>query len=356
MIRVRDQTPLWNATYNRDLAQILAVQAEIAQAIAQGIERGLRPDGQVSAALARPLNAGAHEAYLRGDYAKAVQLDPGYAAAFSGLANKLYYPGLFGFRPPREAFTRMMNAASGRWSWIRRRPVRTRRLHWANSTCNGVGPRRRRAFAVPFGLTPPTAKCGTFFAHFLLWTGRAEESARECSRALELDPFNPDLISCLGFHYLLAGDEDKALEATRRALSFDPKHGWSLDDYGLDLRAEGHVRGSAVRVTEIVGYDAAEGIYRTCRLRARGTADGGEDSWWICWPNRRGNMFPPYDIAVIYAGLDDKERAFEWLNTAYEEHSGFLLFMNSDPRLGRCGPDPRFQDLLRRMRFPNRQA
>jgi hypothetical protein len=63
-----------------------------------------------------------------------------------------------------------------------------------------------------------------------------------------------------------------------------------------------------------------------------------------------------YDIAVIYAGLDDKERAFQWLNTAYEEHSGFLLFVNSDPRLRPLRPDPRFQDLLRRMGFPNRQA
>ena len=90
-------------------------------------------------------------------------------------------------------------------------------------------------------LDPADGEVRHFFAHILLWTGRGEESARECSRALELDPFNPDLISCLGFHYLLAGNEEKALEATRQALSFDPKHGWALDDYGLDLRAEGHV-------------------------------------------------------------------------------------------------------------------
>ncbi|HUQ93900.1 MAG TPA: serine/threonine-protein kinase [Bryobacteraceae bacterium] len=112
LIRVRDQTPLWNAGYSRDLGQILAVQADIAHAIAQEIERGLRPDEQVSAALARPLNASAHEAYLRGDYPKAVEIDPGYAAAFTGLANQRYYPGLLGFGPPREAFTSMISTAS----------------------------------------------------------------------------------------------------------------------------------------------------------------------------------------------------------------------------------------------------
>ena len=113
LIRVKDQTPIWNATFDRSLDQVLAVQSEIAQALARGIERGLEPDAQVSAALARPLNAAAHEAYLRGDFAKAVQLDPGYAAAYAALANQLLYlPGLFGYLPPRQAFTGMMNAAS----------------------------------------------------------------------------------------------------------------------------------------------------------------------------------------------------------------------------------------------------
>jgi TolB-like protein len=84
LIRVSDRTSLWSAMYDRDLGQVLAAQAEIAQAVARGIERSLRPDPQVSGALARPLNAAAHESYLRGDYGKAVEIDPGYAAAFTG--------------------------------------------------------------------------------------------------------------------------------------------------------------------------------------------------------------------------------------------------------------------------------
>jgi len=112
LIRVKDQARIWSASYDRDLGQVIATQSEIAQAIAHGIERGLRPNAQVSAALARPLNAAAHEAYLRGDYAKATQIDPGFAAAYTGLADRLYYGGLFGFVPPGIAFTNMARAAS----------------------------------------------------------------------------------------------------------------------------------------------------------------------------------------------------------------------------------------------------
>ena len=64
----------------------------------------------------------------------------------------------------------------------------------------------------------------------------------------------------------------------------------------------------------------------------------------------------PYDIAVTYAGLDDKERVFEWLNKAYEEHSAFMVYMNSDPRLKPLRPEPRFRDLLHRMGLRDQKA
>ena len=69
----------------------------------------------------------------------------------------------------------------------------------------------------------------------------------------------------------------------------------------------------------------------------------------------KSKYISPYDIAVIHTGLDDKDRAFEWLNTAYEERAGFLIFVNSDPRFKPLRSESRFQDLVRRMRFPNRR-
>ena len=355
LIRVSDQTPLWSATYNRDLGQILAAQSEIAQAIAQGIDRGLRPNTQVSAALARPLNAAAHEAYLRGNYAKAVEIDPGYAAAFSGLANQLYYPGLFGYVPPRQAFTRMMNAAS---KALELDPTQASahsalalgklHLHW-NWTEAEEGFRRA------LRLDPGNTDTLHFSAHNLLWSGREKEAAHECSRALELDPFDPGLISCNGFHYLLSGQEDKALDAARRALAVDPKHGFSMLAMGWIYEQKGMFEEalSALRKS----WDGTMKTASIAHAFARsGRRPAAEKILGDLLAESKGKYVSPYDIAVIYTGLDDKERAFEWLNTAYEERAGFLIFVNSDPRFKPLRSEQRFQDLLRRMRFPSRQA
>ncbi len=351
LIRASDRTSLWDATYKRHLDQILAAQSEIAQAIAQGIDRGLRPDAQISAALAKPLNAVAHEAYLRGNYAKAVELDPGYAAAFAGLANQMYYPGLFGFIPPRPAFARVIDAASNA---LKIDPTQASahaslalgklHLQWSWSEAE-------EGFRRALRLDPNNADVLHFSAHRLLWNGRLGESARECGRALELDPFNPDLISCLGFHYLLSGHAEKALEVARRALAFDPTHGWSLMTMGWIYEQKGMFQESLSALRK--SWDGTIKTASIAHAFARsGNRREAEKILGELLDDSKRKYTSPYDIAVIYAGLNNKEQTLKWLNMAYEEHSGFLLFVNSDPRFRSLRPDPTFQALLRRMRFP----
>jgi TolB-like protein len=355
LIRVADQTPLWNATYNRGLGQVLALQAEVAQAIAQGIERGLRPDGQVSAALARPLNPAAHEAYLRGDYARAVEIDPHYSAAFSGLANQLYYPGLFGFVPPRDAFTRMASAASKALELDATQAgahaslaLSRLHLHWSWSE-SGEG------FRHALRLDPNDVEVRHFFGHYLLWAGRREESARECRRGLEVDPYNPGFIACMGWHYLCAGELDRALDATRRALALQPDHGWALLTMGWIYEHKGMYQESlsALRKTFDSTLKKASLAHAFARSGNRRMAEMIVSDLLA---DSAKNYISPYDLAVGYAGLGDQDQTFQWLDKACQEHSGFLLFVGSDPRLQLLRPDPRFRRLLRRMGLPDRQA
>lgn len=355
LIRVSDQALIWSATYNRELGQILAAQSEIAQAVAQGIDRGLRPDAQVAAALARPLNASAHEAYLRGDYAKAVEIDPNYAAGFTGLANQLYYPGLFGYRPPREAFTSMMKAASKALELDPTQASAHASLALGKLHLDWNWPEAEEGFRRALRLDPGNANTLHFSAHNLLWSGREKESAHECSRALELDPFDPGLVACNGFHYLLSGEEDKALDAARRALAIDPKHGFPMMVMGWIYEQKGMFQEalSALRKS----WDSPMKTASIAHAFARsGNRPAAEKILGDLLAESKKKYISPYDIAVIHTGLDDKERAFEWLNTAYEERAGFLIFVNSDPRFKPLRSEPRFQDLLRRMRFPNRPA
>jgi serine/threonine-protein kinase len=351
LIRVRDQTPLWSAVYDRDLSQILAAQAEIAQAVAQGIERGLLPDAQVWSALARPMNASAHEAYLRGDYAKAVELDPDYAAAYSGLATQLYYPGLFGFRPPGQAFTRMMDAASRalkldatQASAHASLALSKLHLHWSWSEAE-------EGFRRALRLNPSDADVRHFFAHLLLWRNREAESIQQIQRALEIDPFNPSLFSCIGWHNLLVGNVDKALEETRRALALQQNHWWALMTMGWAYEQKGMFQealssfrksfDSNLKTASVAHAFARSGNYSAARTIL-------ED----LLAKSKTNYVSPYDIAVTYAGLDDNAQTFEWLDRAYEEHAGFLLFVKQDPRFRPLRHEPSFQNLLRRMGLP----
>ncbi len=355
LVRVRDQTPLWSATYDRNLGQILAAQAEIAQAIAQGIERGLRPDAQVSAALARPLNASAHEAYLRGDYAQAVKLDPSYAAAYGGLANKLYYPGLFGFRPPGQAFTGMMSAASKALELDATQASAHASLALSKLHLQWNWSEAEKGFRRALRLDPADADVRHFFAHLLLWRDREKESARECERALEIDPFNPNLFSCIGWHELLAGKEDEALEKTRRALALQQNHWWALMTMGWAYEQKGMFQEAlaAFRKTFDSNLKTASIAHAFALSGNRSAAQTILDELLA---QSKTKYVSAYDIAVIYTGLDDKGRTFEWLNRAYEERSGFLVFLKQDPRFRPLRRDPSFQDLLRRMGFPSQRA
>jgi len=204
-------------------------------------------------------------------------------------------------------------------------------------------------------LDPADGEVRHFLAHILLWTGRLQESAHECLHALELDPFNPSLISCLGFHYLLAGNAEKALEATRQALAFDPKHGWALLTLGWIYEQKGMFEEalSALRKAWDITIRKASIAHAFARSGNRKPA---EKILADLLAESKAKYISPYDIAVIYTGLEDKNQAFAWLNRAYEEHSGFLLFVKSDPRFKPLRTDTRFQDLLRRMRFPRSRA
>jgi tetratricopeptide (TPR) repeat protein len=221
-------------------------------------------------------------------------------------------------------------------------------LHWNWSEAE-------EGFRRALRLDPGNPDTLHFSAHSLLWSGREKESAHECSRALELDPFDPGLISCNGFHYLLSGEEDKALDAVRRALAIDPKHGFSMMAMGWIYEQKGMYQEalSALRKSRDGTMKAASIAHAFARSGNRPTA---EKILGDLLAESKRKYISPYDIAVIYAGLDDKERAFEWLNKAYEERAGFLIFVNSDPRFRPLRREPRSQDLLRRMRFPNRQA
>ena len=355
LIRVKDRSRIWSATYDRELGQLTATQSEIAQAIAREIEQGLQPNARVSAALARPLNGAAHEAYLRGDYAAAIRIDPSYAAAYTGLADRMYYAGLFGFLAPGVAFTNMSKAAS---QAIELDPTQAlaygslalSRLHqeWNWSAAE-------QSFRRALQLDPANAEVRHWFAHFLLWADRREESVRECDRAVELSPFDSDLLACRGWHALYANDYEKAIEDARLALTYHPDNPWALMVMGWAYEQKGRLEEALAALRK--AFDSSLKTASIAHVFARlGNRAAAQEILGDMLASAKTKYVSPYDVAVIHAGLGDRARVFEWLNKAFIEHSAFMVYLSSDPRFQPLRREPAFQDLLHRMGLRNRRS
>jgi tetratricopeptide (TPR) repeat protein len=309
----------------------------------------------VQRALTRPLDPQAHEAYLRQDYAKAVQIDPNYAAAYAGLAGQALMGAVYGFTQPLPGFAKAKQAAlkaleldptladahgtlalarvHGEWKWREGEEGMRRALE----------------------LNPSAPWVRHVFAHFLLYENRSKESAEECRRAFEYDPFDPDLVVCTAWHEAWAGDYDKALSSIRRAFSIQAENkgamlivGWAYEQKGMFPEAVSAMERFFPCGVRTAAIAHALALWGKRQAAEQFLAQLVEDS--------KKQYVPAYDIAAVYAGLGDRDRAFEWLNKAYEEHSGFLLYIRSDPRMKVLRGDPRFQELLRRMGCPNLTA
>jgi Flp pilus assembly protein TadD len=138
---------------------------------------------------------------------------------------------------------------------------------------------------------------------------------------LEIDPFNPDLFACIGWHELLTGDADKALEETRRALALQQNNWWALMTMGWAYEQKGMFREalSAFRKSFDSNLKTASIAHAFARS---GNCSAAQTILDDLVAESKTKYVSPYDIAVIYTGLDDKGRTLEWLNRAYEEHSG----------------------------------
>ena len=349
LIRVKDQVQIWAETYDRDLDQILTMQSEVAESVAQGIERTLKPSPQVRLALARPVNPKAYEAHLRGEDEQAIAIDPDYAQAYAGLARTLYFQGLFGAGAPRELFEKVRRASqrateldptlADAYASLALAKLHTQ-WNWRGAEAD---------FQHAIRLDPSDSHVRHDYAHFLLCMNRTRESAEECRQAVEHDPFDSMGIGCFGWHELLAGNFQKAAEESRRALALDASNVWALVVMGWAYEQLG-------RYPEALSaFKTGKGLskLRTAALAhlfaSSGNRPGAEELLSELLEKSKSQYVSAYDIAVVHEGLGDADRAFDWLNKAYEEESGFMPYLNVDPRFKPLHVDRRYQDLLRHM-------
>ena len=366
---------LWAEAYDRDLRDILILQEEVARAIAKEIQVKLTPEEHTRLSSSRAVNPDAYRLYLKGRYfwvkrteeslrraiaylQQAIEQDPGYAAAYSGLADcysSLGFSFDVGSQRPMDVQPKAKNAALKAIALDDSLAEAHNSLAYVKLNYEWDWPGAEAEFKRALELNPGYAHAHHWYAHLLLSCGRVSEALAASHRALELDQLSPIVNLHLGWHYLYSGQYDLALDQLAKTLELDPNYGLAHWYLGLVYAQKGmyvdalrelgtardflksnlNVDADIARVRGISGHrsEAEEAIARLKEESAR----------------RHVN---PYQIALIYIGLGRTDEAFDCLDRSVRERSDMLVYLKTDFRLNPIRSDSRFQELEQKMGIP----
>lgn len=368
LVNVRDNSRLWGEQYNRKRSDILSVQDEIARKISEGLR--LRLSGEEKKQLEKRYtqNTEAYFLYSLGRYHsekftkeglekgieyfdKAIGVDPKYALAYVGLSSAYHDLQGRGFEIPKETWRKREWAAlkavelddTLSEAHVALAVVKTFRLDWA-----GAEKESKRALE----LDPNSVDANRRYATDLAHEGRAYEALIYAKRADELDQTG-SRPGHLGLIYFFARQYDKAIEDYFKAIEKSPDNAHSHFLLGEAYVAKGMYREGIAELQKAVALDNAPERWDRYPVLAYAYAVSGQrdEALKILAEQKRlakQRYIAPYNFAIIYTGLGNKDRAFEYLNKSFDEGRP-LLQVPSRPLFDSLRSDPRYTELLRRI-------
>ena len=360
---------LWAENYERDLTDILSLQGEVARAIAREIQVALTPLEEQRLAGGSPVDPEAYESYLMGQYhlkkesiegaraAKrhfeaAIARDPDNALAYAGLAEALV--GWGGFLLSSDEFEARAEAAALKALEIDdalgEAHLALGGVRWAQWDWEGA----RKEYERAIELNPSYAEAHHLYAHYLWAMGRAEEGLSENRRYLDLDPLWPRPYECMGYHLMMARQFDRAIEFYEKALEIDPTYFFAHTNLGDAYVQQGRLEEAAAsyRAASGLSEDPTSHVPLSQAYIEAVSGNGGEAEEILDRLESEGASVSPAILAMVYGALGDTDRAFDRLEQAYQQKDWMLTFINSHPWFDPLRDDPRFQDIVRRMNFP----
>lgn len=372
VVNVRDQVHVWSRTFDRDRSSLPDLQTELGRAVAQQIRRRLSPRQDQALVRRQARNPQAYEHYLRGrvlwaktnraaifaaidEYRQATALDPGYALAHAGLADAYSVlpitsevPALDVAGHARQAAIRAVEAdgmlaeAHAAMGW---------QEFWFGWNWPAAEASLRRATA----LDPNYANARRWLGHVLSNAGRHSEALSEMARARELDPFSPVMHMVSAQTAYNSRDFAAAAQHARQSIAIDPNFWGGYLNLAQALAAQDRLEDALVAANSASRF-AGNSKGRTHQAYVLGRMGRGAEALELLHESKQpGSMVPPYEIAVIHAGMGHADAVFEWLERAYAVRDVNLVFLPVDPKLDSFRGDPRLQALLDRCGFMQRR-
>ena len=374
LVRTSDGTSLWADRFEEKFTNIFAVEDAVAEKVARTTILAMKGAGESpNERLTKRYteNNDAYEAYLKGRYMwnkrtadslqkalgffqQAIRLDPNYSLAYVGLADTYTLLSFFTLAAPHDAFPKAKVAAEKalaidntlaeaytalgqfkayyEWDW------------------NGAEDQFQKGIA----LNPNYPLLHHWRSLNLIAMGRMDEARAAMRRALELDPLLLVTNVNLGRIDYYEGRYDQAIKQYQRALELDKDFMRTHLRLGLAYVEEGRYQEALVeynKALEIAGDTPQIRAHIAHVMAVSGKKSEALAGLAELQERAKRQYVPPYDIALIYIGLGERDKAFAWLEKAYNDHSTEMIYFKVEPLLAPLRSDPRYQDLLRRMKL-----
>ncbi|MDE3137445.1 MAG: tetratricopeptide repeat protein [Acidobacteriota bacterium] len=363
---------LWANAYERNMADVLALEDEVARAVAAEIQIKLTPQERARLDAERPVQPAAYEAYLRGRYfwnlrtvdgvkksvayfQEAIQDDPNSPLPYAGLADayNIMGFGVIHLMDSNEAGPKAVAAADKALALDDSLAEAHTALAFALHRFEGDWAGAEREYRWAIQLNANYALAHMWYGHFLFEVRRTKEACDEFDRARDLDPINPNVAQWLA-DCLVEGDRfDQAISLLQKTIEFDPNQPnirWALGDL---YERQGKYP-EAIQQYEKGGEVNGRDSYMLALLASAHAASGNsaEAVKLLREMKRREGKENPYLFALVYARMGRTEEALRYLEKAYAEHSWGMILLRQEWRFDPLRSDPRFQNLLRRLNYP----
>lgn len=371
LVETKTGAILWAESYDTTLADLLQVESQVARAITHTLDQGAAPravtqvagTGQVNAeahaALLKAMGAASPEEFERG-LQQALAIDPAFELAWSMYASSELSDTWFAqSKSPMAGYPKAKDLA-----------LKALALDDADASAHTTlaavklhhewdWPGAEREFRRAIELSPSNANAHHIYSHYLLTMDRLSESVAESRIASDLSPLDPNLSTCVGWHCLYARQYDDAIAECMKLINDEQANAITYYYLGRVYVRQGKFA-DGVAALEIAekksgGINSVLATLAYAYGRAGRRVDA-ERALAVLMDRAQRRYVAAFDIAVVYAGLGETDKTFEWLDRAFLERSTWLVHLKWDDRFTSIRSDPRMVVLLRRMGIPNPES
>ncbi len=369
---VRNGNQIWGQQYSRKVSDLLAVQNDIAREVSQRLRSQLSAEDQQNLTKGSTGNPEAYQLYLKGRYYtnkftkdgfskgldyfhQAIEIDPNYGLVYDGLADN-YINQVDWYMSPNDAGPKAKEAANRALAINDQDSDAHLFLAIAAFWYDWNWATAEREFKRAIELNPNSFEGHGSYSWLLAVMGRKDEAIAEAKRAQQIDPFSSLANFYVGSVLVFTRQWDLAIEQLRTAKELDPTYWLHPCFLGRAYEGAGKLPEATAEFQHALELEKDNGEIWSGLGHAYAISGKRAEAQKVLDHLKElsaHNYVAPYNVAVVYVGLGEKDQAFAWLNRAYADRSYYMaVYLTTDARLDSIRHDPRFADLLRRVGLP----